>query len=194
MIVSCPSCKTKYQYEESRFGDSVSKKLRCTKCSNVFEVTRPLLAGAEAAPTAVVPVHGTEKSAKERDANKSAVLEADSNLPQLAPLPTHRRYSLAVIMGANAGQIYTVTKPRTVLGRGTESDVQLQDSEVSRRHAMLEIRGDEAMVIDLGSTNGTYVDGVRVQKASIFSNQEFSLGTTTLMFIVTDMHDTAMEE
>jgi pSer/pThr/pTyr-binding forkhead associated (FHA) protein len=59
---------------------------------------------------------------------------------------------------------------------------------------MLEIRGDEAMVIDLGSTNGTYVDGVRVQKASIFSNQEFSLGTTTLMFIVTDMHDTAMEE
>jgi pSer/pThr/pTyr-binding forkhead associated (FHA) protein len=98
-----------------------------------------------------------------------------------------------VIMGANAGQIYTVTKPRTVLGRGTDSDIQLQDSEVSRRHAMLEIRGDEAMVVDMGSTNGTYVDGVRVQKASIFSNQEFSLGTTTLMFIVTDMHDGSMD-
>ena len=98
-----------------------------------------------------------------------------------------------MILGANAGQIYTVTKPRTVLGRGTETDVQLQDSEVSRKHAMLEIRGDEATVIDLGSTNGTYVDGVRVQKAPIFSNQEFSLGTTTLMFIVTDMHDASLE-
>jgi predicted Zn finger-like uncharacterized protein len=193
VIVSCPSCKAKYQYEEFRFGESASKKLRCTKCATVFEVSKPLLAGGEAPPTAVIPAHGTEKTTKELDAGKSAVLEEESNLPQLAPLATNRRYSLAVIMGANAGQIYTVTKPRTVLGRGTESDVQLQDSEVSRRHAMLEIRGDEAMVVDLGSTNGTYVDGVRIQKASIFSNQEFSLGTTTLMFIVTDMHDASMD-
>ena len=193
MIVSCPSCKAKYQYEEFRFGESASKKLRCTKCATVFEVTKPLLAGGEAPPTAVMPAHGPERTTKELDAGKSVVLEDDSNLPQLAPLAPHKRYSLAVIMGANAGQIYTVAKPRTVLGRGTESDVQLQDSEVSRRHAMLEIRGDEAMVIDLSSTNGTYVDGVRVQKASIFSNQEFSLGTTTLMFIVTDMHDAAMD-
>jgi predicted Zn finger-like uncharacterized protein len=193
MIVSCPSCKAKYQYEESRFGESASKRLRCTKCATVFEVTKPLLAGGDASPTAVVPMRGAEAAAWDRDAGKSAVLEDESNLPQLAPLPTHRRYSLAVIMGANAGQIYTVTKPRTVLGRGTESDIQLQDSEVSRKHAMLEIRGDEAMVVDMGSTNGTYVDGVRVQKASIFSNQEFSLGTTTLMFIVTDMHNGSME-
>lgn len=194
MIVSCPSCKAKYQYDESRFGESASKKLRCTKCATVFEVNKPLLAGAEAPLTAVVPTHGTEKTTKELEPDKSAVLEEESNLPQLAPLATNRRYSLAVIMGANAGQIYTVTKPRTVLGRGTESDVQLQDSEVSRRHAMLEIRGDEAMVVDLGSTNGTYVDGVRVQKASIYSNQEFSLGTTMLMFIVTDMHDASLDQ
>lgn len=194
MIVSCPSCKAKYQYEESRFGESGSKKLKCTKCATVFEVTKPLLAGAEAPLTSVVPARATEKTTKEPDPGKAAVLEEESNLPQLAPLAAHKRYSLAVIMGANAGQIYTVTKPRTVLGRGTESDVQLQDSEVSRRHAMLEIRGDEAMVVDLGSTNGTYVDGVRIQKASIFSNQEFSLGTTTLMFIVTDMHDAPLDQ
>ncbi len=194
MIVSCPSCKAKYQYDESRFGESASKKLRCTKCTTVFEVTKPLLAGAEAPLTAVISARGADKTSKEVDAGKSAVLEEESDLPQLAPLATSRRYSLAVIMGANAGQIYTVTKPRTVLGRGTESDVQLQDSEVSRKHAMLEIRGDEAVVVDLGSTNGTYVDGVRVQKASIYSNQEFSLGTTTLMFIVTDMHDSALEQ
>jgi predicted Zn finger-like uncharacterized protein len=189
MIVSCPSCKAKYQYEESRFGESGTKKLRCTKCATVFEVTKPLLAEADGSPTTVVPVQGTERAGQDRESSKSAIFEDESSLAQLAPLAPHKRYSLAVIMGANAGQIYTVGKPRTVLGRGTESDVQLQDSEVSRRHAMLEIRGDEATLVDLGSTNGTYVDGVRVQKASIFSNQEFSLGTTTLMFIVTDMHD-----
>jgi pSer/pThr/pTyr-binding forkhead associated (FHA) protein len=92
-------------------------------------------------------------------------------------------------MGANAGQIHIIREPRVVLGRGPESDFQLQDSEVSRRHAMLEIHGEDAVVSDLGSTNGTYVEGVRIQRANIRSNQEFSLGTTTLMFLVTDVHN-----
>ncbi len=189
MIVSCPSCKTKYQFEESRFGANSSKRLKCTKCETVFEVTKPLLGQEEAPRTDVIPVAGAEKTTHDFDADKSPGYEDDSNLPQLAPLPSHRRYSLAVIMGANAGQIHQVAKPRIVLGRGAESDVQLQDSEVSRKHAMLEIHLDEAAVVDLGSTNGTYVDGVRIQRATIYSNQEFSLGTTTLMFIVTDVHE-----
>jgi predicted Zn finger-like uncharacterized protein len=194
VIVSCPSCKTKYQYDEARFGESPSKRLKCTKCATVFEVTKPLLSQEESPHTAVIAFGRADRPTQELEGEKSPVYEEDSNLPQLAPLPTSRRYSLAVIMGANAGQIYTVTKPRTVLGRGTESDVQLHDSEVSRRHAMLEIRGEDGVLIDLGSTNGTYVDGVRVQRATIVSNQEFSLGTTTLMLIVTDMHESAMDQ
>ncbi len=194
MIVSCPSCKAKYQYDESRFGDSPTKKLKCTSCATVFEVTKPLLSQEEASPTAAIALNGAEKTTHDLSGDKSPAYEDDSNLPQLAPLPANRRYSLAVIMGANAGQIYTVSRPRTVLGRGTESDVQLHDSEVSRRHAMLEIRGDDGVLIDLGSTNGTYVDGVRVQRATIVSNQEFSLGTTTLMLIVTDMHEAALDQ
>ena len=191
MIVSCPSCKTKYQYDEARFGESPSKKLKCTKCATVFEVTKPLLSQEEGPHTAVIASGRADRATQELEGEKSPVYEEDSNLPQLAPLSTNRRYSLAVIMGANAGQIYTVTKPRTVLGRGTESDVQLHDSEVSRRHAMLEIKGDAATVSDLGSTNGTYVDGVRVRSKDIEAHQEFALGTTTLMFIVTEMNEGA---
>ena len=188
MIVSCPSCKARYQYDESRFGESLSKKLKCTKCETIFDVTRP---GAdESVRTNVAPTgRKVEDTTKQYDLRRDVAPHADAELPQLAPLSSNRRYSLAVILGANAGQIYPITKPRTVLGRGAGTDLQLQDSEVSRRHAMLEIRGDEASISDLSSTNGTFVDGVRVQKATISSNQEFSLGTTTLMFIVTDVHD-----
>jgi predicted Zn finger-like uncharacterized protein len=194
VIVSCPSCRAKYQYDESRFGESTSKKLKCTKCATVFEVTKPLLSQEDVPRATVVAASGVDTALQEVEGDKSPVYEEDSNLPQLAPLAPNRRYSLAVIMGANAGQIYTVGKPRIVLGRGTESDVQLHDSEVSRKHAMLEIRGDDGVLIDLGSTNGTYVDGVRVQRATIVSNQEFSLGTTTLMLIVTDMHEGAIDQ
>ena len=194
MIVSCPSCKTKYQYDESRFGESASKKLKCTKCATVFEVTRPLLSQEDAPRMTVIASGAAPPPPRAIEGDKSPVYEEDSDLPQLAPLAAGRRYSLAVIMGANAGQIYTVSKPRIVLGRGNESDVQLHDSEVSRKHAMLEIRGDDGVLVDLGSTNGTYVDGVRVQRATIVSNQEFSLGTTTLMLIVTDMHDASLDQ
>jgi predicted Zn finger-like uncharacterized protein len=193
VIVSCPSCKTKYQYEESRFGDSPSKRLKCTKCETVFEISKPLLAQGDTTTGDAAPGPGAEGTGRALEADGDEVFRDEDNLPQLAPLKGNKRYSLAVILGANSGQIFTVTKPRTVMGRGTETDLQLSDSEVSRRHAMLEIRGEEAVVTDLGSTNGTYVDGVRIQKATIYSNQEFSLGTTTLMFIVTDVHDAPID-
>lgn len=193
MIVSCPKCNARYQYDESRFGDSQSKRLRCSKCSNVFEVVRP-----QAAPEAEGEAQLTSIGARRRpeDTTKQIELsqveeEAEKSLPQLAPLPDTRRYSLAVILGANAGQIFPLKQSRIVLGRGVNCDIQLQDSEISRRHAMLEIRGEEATVSDLGSTNGTFFEGTRVSHARLLPHQEFSLGNTTLMFIVTELHDPA---
>jgi predicted Zn finger-like uncharacterized protein len=192
MIVSCPSCKTKYQFDEARFGEATSKRLKCTRCETVFEISRPVLAGDDVQPATVGAVGG-ERAGKPLVRSGEGSVVAVADLPSLAPLPPSKRYSLAVIMGANAGQIHIVRQPRVVLGRGNDCDIQLQDSEVSRRHAMLEIHGDEAVVTDLGSTNGTYVEAVRIRQATIGSNQEFSLGTTTVMFIVTDAHDGVVE-
>ena len=106
-------------------------------------------------------------------------------LPELPPLPKDQRFSLAVIAGSQAGSVFPITKPRVYLGRGSAVDVQIKDSEVSRRHAMLEIRGGTVMLVDLGATNGTWVDGERTQEAEIANQGEFTLGSTTLMLIVT---------
>jgi len=64
-------------------------------------------------------------------------------------------------------------------------DVQLKDSEVSRRHAMVEVRNEEAMLLDLGATNGTFVEGERIDQTALENRAEFTIGSTTLMFIVT---------
>jgi hypothetical protein len=111
-------------------------------------------------------------------------------LPQLAPLPRDMRFSLAVIAGAQAGSVFQITKPRVFLGRGSAMDIQLKDSEVSRRHSMLEFRGDQASLIDLGATNGTFVAGERISKAELGNRSEFTLGSTTLMLIVTHTRET----
>ncbi len=67
-----------------------------------------------------------------------------------------------------------------VIGRGAEADVQLTDTGVSRRHAEVRRVGDGAEVHDLGSTNGTWVNGQRVQTAGLRDGDRVLVGTTEM--------------
>jgi predicted Zn finger-like uncharacterized protein len=188
VIVTCPSCGARYQYDDSRFGESSVKRLRCSKCDTIYEVHRDSGESEVLQSTAARAASTSDDTTRDLELRRVKRHE-DEELPELAPLTGNRRYALAVILGANSGQIYAITSPRVYLGRGTDVDVQLPDSEVSRRHAMLEIHDDNATLTDLGSTNGTFVEGVRIERQAIASHEEFSLGTTTLMFIVTEVHE-----
>ena len=184
VIVICPQCGARYKYDEARFGASNTKRLKCSRCTTVFEVDRPAGSVSEIRGR---PAKGkVEETTRQLELKQVSRPAARSSLPDLAPLPSNRRYSLAVILGASAGKIFPVTKPRIVIGRGDSCDLQLSDSEISREHAMMEIRGEQATLIDLSSTNGTYVDGERTDRADLSNNQEFSLGTTTIIYIVTE--------
>jgi len=80
------------------------------------------------------------------------------------------------------GQRYLLTGPVTVIGRGSEADIVVDDSGVSRRH--LEIRVTPAGVIatDLGSTNGTFVEGHRVDAATLVDGNTVTVGRTRILF------------
>ena len=69
-----------------------------------------------------------------------------------------------------------------VIGRLPECDVVLADSNVSRRHAELRRKGDGVFVTDLGSTNGTRVNGAPVREQLLASGDEISVGSTRLIF------------
>ncbi len=191
MIVTCPKCHAKYRYDRARFGGARSKRLKCPKCGEVFEVVNPAAEEMDATnigkgrPLEATPLPGT-------DTDRLKVEPEPPELPALAPLPKDLRFSLAVIAGSQAGSVFQLTRPRVYLGRGSTMDVQIKDAEVSRRHAMLEIRGEEATIQDLGSTNGTFVAGEKIQKATIGHQQEFTLGSTTLMFLVTPIGNGAV--
>lgn len=187
MIITCPQCDTKYRYDEARFGGEPSKAVKCTSCEHTFSIENPHQTGdstnvdRDRAPD-VSPHQDTE-------ARQPAVEPDAPELPTLAPLPSDVRFSVAVIAGPQAGSVFAITKPRIFIGRGSAMDVQLKDSEVSRRHAMLEVHDDEGLLLDLGATNGTYVDGARIDRVSLASRSEFTVGSTTLMFIVTPKRD-----
>jgi hypothetical protein len=81
-----------------------------------------------------------------------------------------------------AGRRRILDKNRAVLGRSREVDVQIEDPNVSRRHAEVVQQGSTWWVIDLGSTNGVEVDGKRVQRARLDDGTSFVIGETTVTF------------
>lgn len=80
-----------------------------------------------------------------------------------------------------SGQQVPLTQDVSVIGRGTEADVQITDPGVSRRHAMVRLR-PTPNVVDLGSTNGTLVDEVRSEQAELVDGSIITLGTTRIVF------------
>ena len=81
-----------------------------------------------------------------------------------------------------AQQSYELTAEVTLLGRGTDCDLRLVDNGVSRHHAEIRVEGDEAILVDLGSTNGTFVNGQQVKRARLVDGTRISLGRTTMTF------------
>ena len=181
MIIACPQCETKYRYDEARFGGAEIKQVKCTSCSHSFEVRNPL---DEPSNATSIGKMFTDTPSEVLDADVEIEPEAPE-LPDLAPLPKDQRFSLAVIAGSQAGSVIPIAKPRVYLGRGSAMDVQVKDSEVSRKHAMIEVRSGKVVLVDLGATNGTWVGGERADEVEIANQGEFTLGSTTLMLIVT---------
>jgi Protein of unknown function (DUF3662)/FHA domain len=80
------------------------------------------------------------------------------------------------------GRRHEVTKQRTVIGRSRECDLQIEDPSASRRHAELRQEGTAYWIVDLDSTNGLEVNGLRVQRAKLDHGDKITIGSTELAF------------
>jgi hypothetical protein len=97
--------------------------------------------------------------------------ERTSVLPPVAPARPRR----ALTLTAEDGQELRVTQPVRI-GRGVDNDLVLRDVRVSRQHAAIEPSGDGWIVRDMNSTNGTYLEGRRINEALVSAQAEISLG------------------
>lgn len=95
----------------------------------------------------------------------------------------HPRLLVSTNNGPQSSQrTYDLTGPITILGRGTDCDLRLVDAGVSRHHAELRIEDGEVVLVDLGSTNGTFVNGQPVRRIGLVDGTQVTLGRTTLVF------------
>lgn len=77
------------------------------------------------------------------------------------------------VSGSQFGRIVPV-RGRLVIGRGNECDLSLDEPEMSRRHALIENNGDGIYLRDLGSSNGTFVNGVQVRDAVLHPGDQIA--------------------
>ncbi|GAA1755811.1 DUF3662 and FHA domain-containing protein [Luedemannella helvata] len=82
------------------------------------------------------------------------------------------------------GRTYPLSIGSTVIGRGDQANLRLPDVGISRRHARIDFDGAQVVLTDLGSTNGTSVNGQRVSAVALNPGDMIQLGTTTLTFRV----------
>ncbi|WLT31750.1 FHA domain-containing protein [Geothrix sp. PMB-07] len=195
MIVVCPACQARFQYDDNRFGAARAKRFKCPKCSHVFEVLNPGLSPVmppepeevvmapflpQDGPTPPAPVPSARTTAK-RD--REAMLVAAGL--QVPGMPPGLKFTLAFLSGPQASTVQVLEGPRTIIGR-EEGDVVTRDPETSRRHALLEIHRDGTVWIsDQESTNGTLVNGERITApVQLSSQQEFTCGNSTFMLLI----------
>ncbi|MEJ5946743.1 DUF3662 and FHA domain-containing protein [Pseudokineococcus basanitobsidens] len=91
------------------------------------------------------------------------------------------------------GSRYQLTGRATVVGRGSESDVVVDDPGVSRRHVEIRVDGGRASVRDLGSTNGTFLDGRKVESGPLVDGAVITVGRTRITFSSRDRSRRAPE-
>ncbi|HEX9349887.1 MAG TPA: DUF3662 and FHA domain-containing protein [Gaiellaceae bacterium] len=80
------------------------------------------------------------------------------------------------------GTQHTIDKRNVVIGRSKDCDIRVADPNVSRRHAEIRQEGSTYWVQDLGSTNGTTVNGRRQQRAKLEHEDRITVGSTDLVF------------
>ena len=169
MIVTCGGCNKRYNFDAAKLRGHSSGTLRCPACNTTIKITAPAVG------------------------DQTTRLDVDANLVAARPqgyqgsphLPRDQRISLAVLDGKNAGQIFQVDHPKIILGR-TGADIALDDVEVSRLHACIEVHGSRIILRDMNSTNGTFVDENKISEMEIENRSEFRLGGTRLMLILTE--------
>jgi len=85
--------------------------------------------------------------------------------------------------GPGTGKEYKVSREQVKIGRDSSNDLVIpSDVEISRQHARLRMDNGKFILYDLGSANGTNVNGQEIQKAILDDGDKISLGTTELVF------------
>jgi two-component system cell cycle response regulator len=125
--------------------------------------------GRSRSPSSMIP------SGDDDDVPTPRSMQAVVAPPWIAPSPD--RALLTVLVGLNAGQVFTLGRDETFIGRGRDADVRIHELGISRRHArIVRTEGRRYILEDLSSTNGIFVNGEKSQRVVLADGDRVQIG------------------
>jgi hypothetical protein len=104
-----------------------------------------------------------------------------------APRPGGRSFVLRFISGKyQGGEFPIATDKQVIIGRSSDLDMVLVEDMVSRKHARITMQADQIWIEDLGSTNGTFVNGEKIKRARLKEGDRVLIGTSILKLVPGD--------
>lgn len=89
-------------------------------------------------------------------------------------------WAIKILNGPQQGKVFPLQKGNNILGRSTKADIRIADNGISKNHAQIFITNDKAIVSDLKSSNGTFVNGVRVQNHGLKTGDKILVNQTMI--------------
>jgi hypothetical protein len=148
---------------------------------------RVQIESSETAPRRAVGVSATTVDRPPVLKPEPAAAVQETRLFQIARQPSGKRLlTLKFEQGRHAGSEFVIRKQSITVGRSLENDLVLDSPDVSRRHARLDAVGASMMLTDLGSTNGTKVNGRAVRVRAIAVGDQVTFGLSTAVVSTVD--------
>ena len=183
MHITCPNCQTNYRISDEKIP-AKGARANCPNCGQIILVPGAGVedksgsalmgkSGADYGQTMAYDFSEIDQSQTEI----SALLEKISDRE-----PFIEEGLVFFLRDMQTGEEYILPGAEVTLGR-SGCDINVDDPEVSRRHCLIKVFGDQVVLMDLESTNGTYFRGKKVVTAHLGVLEQFTIGNTILTLV-----------
>jgi len=182
MRVICENCTSPYDLptgQEGKLGCPICKHINLPKAVRL-EDTQPQTQPEEETQEAPVKTMLYYPDANRKDDPITAIQRATQG--KKPTFPNDYQISLCILEGNQVGSQIPLSKSEIVVGRGKRCDIALRDPEVSAHHCAILLYKTVALLKDLGSTNGTVLNGYLIKEDLLKDGDKIQVGSTTLQF------------
>lgn len=180
MKLTCSNCQTNYQIADEKIP-AKGARANCPNCGQVI-----LIPGSDGGDKSSRLLSGSSKvdygqtmayDFSEVDQSQTEISALLEKISQREPFIEEGM--VLSLKDIKTGAEYSLPGAQVTVGRGG-TDINVDDPEVSRKHCQIKVFGDRVVIMDLESTNGTYVQGRKVVTANLGVSEQFTIGNTTL--------------
>lgn len=191
MKITCENCVSVYEAPDEKLKSN--ELIECPVCQYIYVGKRTVDLPQEDDTVKKEGMGGKE----EKDYSKTMYTELDAsgNVKKADAavsegrqkgLPDDKELILLVEEGG-VNKEFPIKISECTIGRGQDSDIVINDPEVSRKHCVIDVYKDKFIIRDLESTNGTYLNDTRAKEDILKSNDRIRIGNTLMQFVVRDV-------